>query len=49
MPDDRIIYNNVTGALFFDSDGNGGAAQTQIATLTGSPDTVSRFDFVIIA
>ena len=47
--DDRIIYNNVTGALFFDSDGNGGAAQTQIATLTGSPDTVSRFDFVIIA
>ncbi|TIU28057.1 MAG: calcium-binding protein [Mesorhizobium sp.] len=31
---DRIIYNNSTGALSFDSDGIGGAVQTQFATLS---------------
>jgi Ca2+-binding RTX toxin-like protein len=30
---DRFIYNENTGAIFFDSDGLGGAAQIQIATL----------------
>ncbi|RWP41504.1 MAG: calcium-binding protein, partial [Mesorhizobium sp.] len=33
---DHIIYNSSTGALSFDSDGIGGASQTQFATL--SPD-----------
>jgi Ca2+-binding RTX toxin-like protein len=32
-PSDRFIYNQQTGALFFDIDGLGGAHQTQIATL----------------
>ena len=31
---DRFIYNQTTGGLFFDADGNGGAAQIQIATLS---------------
>jgi Ca2+-binding RTX toxin-like protein len=30
---DRFIYNRNTGALFFDADGTGSSAQTQIAQL----------------
>jgi hypothetical protein len=42
---DRIIYDDQTGALYFDADGSGsGSAQVQFATLLGSPD-LTRFDF----
>ena len=42
------IYNNVTGAVFFDPDGSAnGSAQTQFATLLGAPD-ITRFDFLVI-
>jgi len=44
---DRIIYNSGTGALFYDSDGAGGAAAIQFATLgTGLALTEAHF-FVV--
>ncbi len=45
--DDRILYNDVTGAIFYDRDGNGAAAAIQFATLTGAP-TVDHNDFFVI-
>lgn len=43
----RFIYNNVTGGLYFDSDGNGAAAQQLVATL--SPNlTMSNNNIVIV-
>jgi Ca2+-binding RTX toxin-like protein len=46
--DDRIIYDNATGALYYDSDGNAAAhAQVLIATLTGAP-TLAASDIVVI-
>lgn len=44
---DRFIYNNNNGNLFFDSDGIGGAAQVQLATLAGAP-TISNTNIVVI-
>jgi Ca2+-binding RTX toxin-like protein len=44
---DRIIYNGTTGALYYDRDGSGGAAQVQIATLSGHPHIVAS-DFLIV-
>jgi Ca2+-binding RTX toxin-like protein len=44
---DRFIYNQSTGALFFDADGTGANAQTQIATLT-TKSVVSFNDIVVI-
>jgi Ca2+-binding RTX toxin-like protein len=43
---DRFIYNQSTGALFFDSDGTGAIAQVQIATLTTKP--VIGFDDIFV-
>jgi Ca2+-binding RTX toxin-like protein len=45
---DRIIYDDQTGALYFDADGSGtGSSQVQFATLLGSPD-LTRFDFFVL-
>jgi Ca2+-binding RTX toxin-like protein len=45
---DRIIYNDVTGALYYDSDGNGGTAQVQFATLSAGLALTST-DFLVVA
>ena len=45
--DDRIIYDAATGALYFDADGVGGAAQKIFATITPGA-TISAADFVVI-
>jgi Ca2+-binding RTX toxin-like protein len=35
---DRIAYNETSGALYFDKDGRGGAKAVQFAVLDGAPD-----------
>jgi len=43
---DHIIYNAKNGALSYDADGKGGAAQIQFATLTHKPD-LTHSDFLV--
>jgi Ca2+-binding RTX toxin-like protein len=43
----HLIYNTGTGGLFYDADGVGGAAQIQIAALTGHP-TLNASDITLI-
>ena len=45
--DDRIVYNTLTGDLYYDPDGNGSAAAQRIATLQGAP-TLSSTDLGVI-
>lgn len=44
---DYIIYNKATGALFYDSDGNGAAAAIQFAIL-GNKAAIAANDFQVI-
>ena len=44
---DRIIYNNATGALSYDADGNGAAVAVQFATLNATL-TLTNADFLVI-
>jgi serralysin len=44
---DRILYNDKTGALYYDKDGSGAAGAVQIALIKGAP-TLTHFDFVVI-
>jgi Ca2+-binding RTX toxin-like protein len=45
---DRIIYNSATGALYYDSDGVGGTAQIQFATLSTGL-ALTNLDFLVVA
>ena len=45
--DDRIIYDQATGRLFYDVDGNGAGAAFQFALVAGAP-TLAASDFVVI-
>jgi Ca2+-binding RTX toxin-like protein len=44
---DRIIYNNITGQLFYDSNGNGAGGQTLFATVTAGT-VLDIGDFVMV-
>ncbi len=44
--DDRVVYNQSTGALLYDADGSGAAAAVQFATLTSKP-AVTASDFLV--
>jgi Ca2+-binding RTX toxin-like protein len=45
--DDRIIYDSVTGQLFYDADGNLSGAAVLFATLDGHP-AITANDFAVI-
>ncbi|HVQ09774.1 MAG TPA: calcium-binding protein [Allosphingosinicella sp.] len=45
--DDRIVYNQATGQLFFDADGSGAGAAVHFATLSGAP-SLTAADFLVI-
>jgi serralysin len=46
--DDRILYNQATGAVYFDADGNGsGAAPVEFLTLQNMPTIVATDFFVL--
>jgi serralysin len=45
--DDRIVYNKTSGALFYDSNGNGAGGAIQLATLINKL-TLTAADFLVI-
>ncbi|WP_205758158.1 calcium-binding protein [Macromonas bipunctata] len=46
--EDRILYDQASGKLYYDTDGTGSAAAVQFAVLTGQP-SLQASDFLVIA
>jgi len=46
--DDYILYNQTTGELSYDSDGNGSASGVLFATLSNKPTDLTYSDFMVI-
>lgn len=46
--DDRFIYNQTNGKLFFDIDGNGGTAKLLVATFSNKPPDFDATNIVLI-
>ena len=46
--DDFILYNTSTGALYYDSDGNGSGTAVQFAVLQNKPTDLTYVQFVVI-
>jgi len=44
---DYILYNSTSGALYYDSDGNGSGVAIQFASLTGNP-VITNSDFLVV-
>jgi Ca2+-binding RTX toxin-like protein len=47
-PDDRIIFDALSKKLYFDPDGNGGAAQVLFAALAGADLNLTSADFIVV-
>ncbi len=45
---DHLIYNRVSGNLYYDRDGAGGDAKVWFAFLNGDPDNLAANDFLIV-
>jgi serralysin len=44
---DNIIYDDTTGAIYYDSDGTGAAAAVQFAQVTAGL-ALSHLDFIVV-
>lgn len=46
--DDRLIYDQSTGTLYYDADGNGTGSAMTVAVLTSKPPSLVAADFIIV-
>ena len=47
LPDIRIVYDTLDGALYYDADGSGSQPAVQFATLAGHPAGLLATDFLV--